>query len=81
MSRNNVNASFATEETLCRWRWAGLVTTIRGKGEGTGLSNRTVDEWNRLNNNNNDNNTVSAQTLGSFKRRLDKFMEEDDRWK
>ena len=24
---------------------------------------------------------VSAQTLGSFKRRLGKFMDEDDRWK
>ena len=47
------------------------------------FSDRAVDEWNRLNNNNNNNNnnTVSAQTLGSFKRRLDKFMDENDGWK
>ena len=31
--------------------------------------------WNRLN-----NHIVSAQTMGSFKRRLDRFMDEDDRW-
>ena len=41
------------------------------------FSDRAVDEWNRLNN----NNTVSAQTLGSFKRRLDKFVDENDGWK
>ena len=40
------------------------------------FSNRVVDEWNRLN-----NHIVDAQTLGSFKRRLDKFMDEDDRQK
>ena len=39
------------------------------------FSNRVVDEWNRLN-----NHIVSAQTLGSFKKRLDKLMDEDDRW-
>ena len=33
-----------------------------------------VDEWNRLS-----NDIVSAQTMGSFKRRLDKFMGEDDK--
>ena len=26
------------------------------------------------------NPIVSAQTLGSFKRRLEKFIDEDDRW-
>ena len=39
------------------------------------FSNRVVDEWDRLG-----NHIVSAQTLGSFKRRLDKFMDEEDRW-
>ena len=37
------------------------------------FSNKVVDEWNRLN-----NHIVSIQTLGSFKRRLDKFMNEND---
>ena len=39
------------------------------------FSNRVVDDWNRLN-----NHIVSAQTLGSFTKRLDKFMDEDDKW-
>ena len=47
---------------------------FKRKIERNWFSNRVVDEWNRL-------NIVSAQTLGSFKRRLDKFMDEDDRWK
>ena len=34
------------------------------------------NEWNRLG-----NHFVSAQTMGSFKRRSDEFMDEDDRWK
>ena len=38
------------------------------------FSNRVIDGWSRL-----DNHFVSVQTLGSFKR-LDKFMDEDDRW-
>ena len=41
--------------------------------EGSGFE-IVVDEWNRLN-----NHIVSSQTLGSFERRLDKFMDEDDR--
>ena len=40
------------------------------------FSNRVVDRWNRLS-----DLIVSAQTLGSFKRRSGKFMDEDDRWK
>ena len=40
------------------------------------FSNRVVNEWNRFN-----NHIVSAQTLGSFNRRLDKFMDKDDKWK
>ena len=40
------------------------------------FSNRVVDDWNRLN-----NHIVSTWILGSFKRRLDKFMDEDDRCK
>ena len=39
------------------------------------FSNRMVDEWDRFS-----NHIVSAETIGSFKRRLDKFMNEDDRW-
>ena len=38
------------------------------------FSNRVFDEWNGLSNHN-----VSARTMKSFKRRLDKFMGEDDR--
>ena len=37
------------------------------------FSNRVVDEWNGRS-----NYIVSAETMGSFKRRLDKFMDEDD---
>ena len=40
------------------------------------FANRVVDEWNRLS-----NQVVSAKTLESFKRRLDKHMDGDDRWK
>ena len=40
------------------------------------FSNRVADEWNRFN-----DHIVIAQTLGRFKRRLVKFMDEDDRWK
>ena len=40
------------------------------------FSNKVVYEWNRLS-----NRIVSGQTLGSFKRRLNKFMDEDDRRK
>ena len=34
-----------------------------------------VDEWNGLN-----NHVLSAESMGSFIRRLDTFMNEDDRW-
>ena len=37
--------------------------------------NMVVNGWNRLS-----NHIVSGETMGSFKRRLDKFMDEDDRW-
>ena len=40
------------------------------------FSNRVVDEWNGLS-----KQVVSAKSLGSFKSRLDKFMDGDDRWK
>ena len=39
------------------------------------FSNRVVDKWNRLS-----NYIVSVETMVSFKRRLDKFMDEDDGW-
>ena len=39
------------------------------------FSNRVVDDWNRLT-----SHVVSAESLDSFKRRLDKFMDRDDRW-
>ena len=39
------------------------------------FSNRVVDDWNRLS-----REVVSAESLGSFKRRLDKCMDRDDRW-
>ena len=37
------------------------------------FSNRIVDEWSRLS-----NHIVNAQTMESFKRRVHKFMDEDD---
>ena len=37
------------------------------------FSNRVVDEWNGLS-----NQVVSAKTIGSFKARLDKYMDGDD---
>ena len=37
---------------------------------------RAVDEWNKCS-----KNVVSAQTVDSFKRRLDKCMAEGDGWK
>ena len=39
------------------------------------LTNRMVDDWNILS-----HQVVSAQTIGSFKRRLDDFMDGDGRW-
>ena len=39
------------------------------------FSNRVVNDWKGFS-----NLIVSAETMGSFKRRLDKFMDEDDRW-
>ena len=41
----------------------------------TWFTNRVVDDWNRLS-----QQVDSAQTLGSFKRRLDDFMDEDESW-
>ena len=40
------------------------------------FANRVVDEWNGLS-----KQVVSARTVGGFKRRLDKFMDRDDRGK
>ncbi len=37
------------------------------------FTNRVVDEWNRLS-----GHVVSANTIDSFKKRLDKFMDGDD---
>ena len=39
------------------------------------FTNTVVDDWNRLS-----DEVVSAQTIGSFKRRLDGFMDGDERW-
>ena len=47
---------------------------IRGVWALNWLSNKVVDEWNGL-----INHIVRAETMGSFKRRLDKFMDEDDK--
>ena len=41
---------------------------------GNCFSNRVVDEWSGLS-----NHIVSVKTMGRLKRRLDKFMDEDDR--
>ncbi len=39
------------------------------------FTNRVVDEWNRLS-----SYVVSANTIDSFKRILDKIMDGEDRW-
>ena len=39
------------------------------------FTNMMVDDWNRLS-----QQVVSAKTIGSFKRRLDAFMDGDGRW-
>ncbi len=39
------------------------------------FTNRVVDEWNRLS-----SHVVSGNTIDTFKKRLDKFMDWDDRW-
>ena len=39
------------------------------------FSNRVVNDWNRLS-----SHVVEANTIESFKRRLDSFMDEDDKW-
>ncbi len=39
------------------------------------FTNRVVEEWNKLS-----KKVVSARTINCFKRRLDKYMDEDDRW-
>ena len=39
------------------------------------FTNRMVDDWNRFS-----QQVVSAKTIGSFKRRLDDFMDGDERW-
>ena len=38
-------------------------------------TNRVVDDWKRFS-----QQVVSAQTIGSFKRRLNDFMDGDERW-
>ena len=39
------------------------------------FTNRVVDEWNRLS-----SHVVSANTIDTFKKRLDKFMDGEGRW-
>ncbi len=39
------------------------------------LTNRIVDEWSRLG-----SHVVSGNTINTFKKRLDKFMDREDRW-
>ena len=39
------------------------------------FTNRVVGEWNKLS-----EYVVGAETIDSFKKRLDKFMDNDDRW-
>ena len=39
------------------------------------FTNRVVNEWNRLS-----RQVVSANTIDCFKKRLDRFMDNDDRW-
>ncbi len=39
------------------------------------FTNKVVNEWNRLS-----SHVVSGNTMDSFKRRLDEFMDGEDRW-
>ncbi len=39
------------------------------------FTNRVVDEWSRLS-----SHVVSANTIDTLKKRLDKFMDGEDRW-
>jgi len=39
------------------------------------FTNRVVNDWNRL-----DRHVVGAESIGSFKKRLDESMDRDDRW-
>ena len=39
------------------------------------FTNKVVDEWNRLS-----SHVVNAPSIGSFKNRLDRFMDGDVRW-
>ncbi len=39
------------------------------------FTNRVVDEWNRLS-----SHVVSANTIDTFKKMLDKFMDGEGRW-
>ncbi len=39
------------------------------------FTNRVVDEWNKLG-----NYIIGANTIDRFKKRLDKFMDSEDRW-
>ena len=39
------------------------------------FTNRVVNDWNRL-----DRHVVSAESISSFKKRLDESMDRDDRW-
>ena len=49
------------------WKYLGL-------GKKWGVTGSIIG-WNKLCDHN-----ISAETKGNFKRRLDKFMNEDDRW-
>ena len=39
------------------------------------FTNRVVNDWNRLG-----RHEASAESIGSFKKRLDEFMDREDRW-
>ena len=39
------------------------------------ITNRVVNDWNRLH-----KHVVSAESIGSFKKRLEESMNKDDRW-
>ena len=39
------------------------------------LTNRVVNDWNKLG-----RHVVKAESIGSFKKRLDECMDRDDRW-
>ncbi len=65
-----------SEPGRTRSNWFKLEKFMFNKGIGKNwFTNRVVDEWNRLS-----GHLVSANTIDTFKKRLDKFMDREGRF-